>query len=226
MRRARPWPAAVSAATGRSPLEATDRALKHAFPEPDPPPRLRSSRAERALAELLSKIPRSETPVLIDELVAIEKRGDSLLAFVPLFGPWLIRRSERLTAREKQRLSVFSVALTLATLAVVWTLMPSSADRLASLHERIESEMRGLGNVAERYRADHASYPDQATWARFAARADGRFFDPWGRPYRYEPRDDGLTLGTLGRDGREGGSDQDADVALDHKPSPAAAHPD
>jgi Type II secretion system (T2SS), protein G len=160
---------------------------------------------------------------MVDELVAVEKRGDTLLAFVPFVGPWLILRSERHTREEKWRLSVLSIGLTLVVLAVIWSLMPSEANRLASLRQRIQSEMGVLVDIADQYRADHGSYPEVATWRRFAERADGRFFDPWGRPYRYEPRADGVTLGTLGRDGLEGGSDKDADVTVDRQPPPPAS---
>ena len=190
------------------------------FAEPGVTPRLRRSvHTEQALDELLSAGP--GLPKMVTEILAVEKRGDSLLAFVPLVGPWLIGRSERHTRQEKQWLSALSVGLTLVIFAVFWSLMPR--DRLASLRERTRLEMRVLGDVAERYRADHGSYPDEATWNHFAEGTDGRFFDPWDRPYHYEPHGEGLTLKTLGRDGLEGGSGEDADVTVEHLRPPATA---
>lgn len=118
-----------------------DATLKEIFAEPDPPPRLCFSRAEQALAELLSAVPRSESPELVNELLAIEKRGDSLLAFIPFVGPWLMLRSERHTREEKRRLAALSIGLTLVILAVAWSLMSRAADQLASLRGRIRSEM-------------------------------------------------------------------------------------
>jgi len=50
-------------------------------------------------------------------------------------------------------------------------------------------------------------------WHRYAERADPRFYDPWGRPYLYETTDEGISLGSLGRDGVPGGSDDDADTS-------------
>jgi Type II secretion system (T2SS), protein G len=48
----------------------------------------------------------------------------------------------------------------------------------------------------------------------------GRFFDPWYRAYRYERSEDGgVTIGTLGRDGKEGGVDEDADVSVHFAPA-------
>lgn len=188
---------------------------------PDLASRLRFlERKQQVLAELLSAGPPSEGPKMIESLNAGEKRRDSLLAFVPLVGPWLIQRSRHLERKEKQTLTALSLGLTLVIFAVIWTLMPNAADRLASLRERMQLEMQVLGDVVERYRLEHGSYPDEATWKWFAKRADGRFFDPWGRPYLYEPHVDGVTLRTLGRDGREGGSGKDADVTVERLNTP------
>jgi hypothetical protein len=173
------------------------------------------ARARHVLGELLSAGPPSEGQQMIAALNAAEKREDSVLAFVPLAGLWLIERSKHHSRREKQTLTALSLGLSLVIVAVVWSLMPSDADRLATLRERMQHEMRVLDDVAERHRREHGSYPDAATWKWFAAQADGRFFDPWGRPYRYEPRVDGFTLKTLGRDGREGGIATDADITVE-----------
>ncbi len=177
-----------------------------------------SARVRKVLAELVSGGPPSEGFKMLVALVASEKRRDSLLAFVPLVGLWVIERSKYHSLREKRALRVLSLGLSLVMLAVVSASMPSDADRLVSLRERMQREMRMLDDVAERYRREHGLYPDGATWKWLAGRADGRFFDPWGHPYRYEARVDGVSLRTLGRDGREGGSNADLDVTLERLP--------
>jgi len=185
--------------------------------DPDLELRLRfSARVSRVLVELLTAGAPSEGRRLLESLNAIEKRCECLLAFAPVVGPWLLQGSKHHSREEKQKLAALSLGLTLLIFAVTWMLMPSAADRLASLHQQMQLQMHVLGDVAEGYRREHRSYPDQATWKWFANQADGRFFDPWGRPYRYEPRADGVTLESLGRDGREGGSGKDTDVTVEH----------
>jgi hypothetical protein len=181
--------------------------------------RLRFSvRFRKVLAELVSIGPPSEGLRMLAALVASEKRRDSLLAFVPLVGLWVIERSKYHSLREKKALRVLSLGLSLVVLTVASASIPSDADRLAGLRERMQREMRALNDVAERYRREHGFYPDGATWKWLAGRADGRFFDPWGRPYRYEARVDGVSFRALGRDGREGGVGSDADVMLERLP--------
>ena len=157
---------------------------------------------------------------MVDELYANEKRVNSFLALIPVVGPLFISASERHTEEEKRRLSVLSIGLTLAIVALMWTLQPSTASQVARLHQRIESEMRVLRNIAEQYRTQNGSYPTEATWKRFTERADARFFDPWGRPYRYELRESGVLLQTLGQDGLEGGTGKDADVTVEPRSIP------
>ncbi|MCB1385662.1 MAG: type II secretion system major pseudopilin GspG [Nitratireductor sp.] len=37
--------------------------------------------------------------------------------------------------------------------------------------------------------------------------------DPWGRPYRYSADSDTVQISSLGRDGKEGGTGEDADIS-------------
>ncbi len=172
-----------------------------------------SPRMTQAMNDLLAAGPSNETPEIVNEILDAEKRGTSYLALIPLFGPWLLRRSDVHSAAEKRKLSAVSIAITLVLLAIIWMLLPTRADHLAALRLRIGNELRTLGEVAEQHRATRGAYPDVTTWKRFAARADPRFFDPWARPYVYEPDGDGVTLRTLGRDGIAGGNDENADVS-------------
>lgn len=177
-------------------------------------------RSRDALAALIANGPSSEAPRMVGELLAADKRLSSYFALVPFVGPLLIQRSEAHTAKEKFWLTWISIGLTsLAVLGLVSTL-PTLQDRLASLHQRIDREMKVLGDFADRYHTEHGAYPDKPMWRHFAERADPRFFDPWGRPYRYEPSSDDVTIATLGRDGLDGGDDEDADFSAHFQPSP------
>lgn len=178
-------------------------------------------RIQRALASLISQGPRSEVPGLLDELSTSEKRSYSLLALIPVVGPLLIAASKRHTDDEKRRLSALSIGLTVAVLALLWTLQPSPAAQAARLRQRVESEMRVLSDIAEQYRKERGSYPTEATWRRFTERPDVRFFDPWGRPYLYERVESGFVLKTLGQDGFAGGIGKDADVTLEERSAPS-----
>lgn len=163
--------------------------------------------------DLLGAGLKDETPEMVNELLAVEKRGTSYMALIPFIGPWLLRRSEVHTREEKRNLSAVSIAITLVLIGIVWMQLPTAADHLAALRQRIDTELQTLGEVAEQHRATRGAYPDPAIWRRFAARADPRFFDPWARPYVYQPSGDGVTLRTLGRDGVEGGSGEDTDIS-------------
>ena len=182
----------------------------------------RLARSQEALAELVARGPVSETPKMVQELQAAEKRISSLTAFIPFAGPWLIQRSDAHTQREKRILTWSSILLTSLALAGLVAMLPTEATELTLLEQRITREMKALGTFAEEYRSDHGNYPTAAMWQHFAERADPRFYDPWARPYHYEPHGGSFTLRTLGRDNMEGGSEEDADVTAT---SPAAAAP-
>ena len=95
---------------------------------------------------------------------------------------------------------------------------------------RTQIELLGLG--LDNYRLDNGSYPtteqglaalnETPTHEPLPANWRGPYLrkaiplDPWGTPYRYrspgEANPSGYDLSTLGRDGRPGGSDEDADI--------------
>ena len=173
----------------------------------------RLARSHDALAELVAKGPSSEAPQMVRELLAAEKRISSLTAFVPFIGPWLIERSEAHSKSEKRKLTWASILLTALALGVLINMIPTPTEQTSQLQQRIESDMKRLDEFAEQYRSERGNYPDAAAWHHLAARADPRFYDPWARPYRYDVTGTQITLGTLGRDGVEGGADEDADVS-------------
>jgi len=55
--------------------------------------------------------------------------------------------------------------------------------------------------------------PSAESWAGPYLGSEGAIVDPWGRDYIYIATDDGnFTIMSFGRDGREGGTGQDADI--------------
>jgi hypothetical protein len=192
-------------------------ARETSYPKQPTLPRMHRSR--EALANLIAKGPSTEAPAMVGELLRADKRISSFMALVPFVGPWLIQRSEAHSPKEKFWLTWISISLTSLALFGLVSTSPTPEDRLADLHKRIDRETKALGDFADRYRRDHSAYANKATWKRFADRADRRFFDPWGRPYRYEPSTNDVTIGTLGRDGIEGGSDEDADFSAHFPPT-------
>jgi hypothetical protein len=169
--------------------------------------------AREALADLVATGPRPKTPEAVNELIAADKKISSWIAFVPFIGPWLLQRSEVHSRKEKLILTWTSIALTALGLWLTLRQLPTPEDRLATLNARVAGEMKTLRDFANQYRAEQHSFPDEDTWSHFADHADPRFFDPWGRRYRYEPGPTGVTISTLGRDGLEGGEGEDADVS-------------
>jgi general secretion pathway protein G len=94
---------------------------------------------------------------------------------------------------------------------------------------RVQSDLRGIENALKFYRLDNFSYPtsEQGLEALVTKPADpnirnwkpGGYLermprDPWGNPYLYlNPGNHGeIDVYTLGRDGRPGGEELDADI--------------
>jgi general secretion pathway protein G len=95
-----------------------------------------------------------------------------------------------------------------------------------------KTQIELLGVALENYRLDNGVYPStsqglEALRVRPAGLPEARNWrgpylkkavpaDPWGRPYVYRSPGDrdrfGFDLSTLGKDGKAGGSDEDADL--------------
>ena len=172
----------------------------------------RAPRARAALAELIAGRRGPETPI-DGEVLSAGKTLVSLVVLIPLVGSYFIHRSVVHTAAEKYKLARMSMVL--AGCVAFWLIMqfPTPARFDARLRIRIESELSTLRDLAEQYRLEHGDFPDVATWRRLADREDPRFYDPWGRAYRYDRTVDGVTIRTLGRDGVDGGVGMDADLS-------------
>jgi hypothetical protein len=177
---------------------------------PEPRRSLRATHLAEAVAEL-ANVPGSAAPAKVSELLAADKRVLGFMALVPFVGLWLLHRSDAHSEREKRILTWISLAFTGGILGAFVSMIPTNTTLLSRLDARMRAEMTVLATVAERYRAEHGSFPDASAWHRYAERADPRFYDPWGRPYLYETTDEGISLRSLGRDGIPGGSDDDAD---------------
>ena len=193
------------------------RSVRPTEPRPQaatPQPRVQppSARLNEALARVVATGPPSEAADKVAELLSTEKRMTTLTALVPVIGPWRLLQSTAHTAQEKRRLTWTSAALTGALVAAFAVSVPTSSE-VATLRQRVESDARGLDGIVENFRSRNGRSPNQDEFRESVAEAQLSLFDPWGRPYFYQPGPVNVTFGSLGRDGTPGGVDQDADVA-------------
>lgn len=175
-------------------------------------PKEKSSGLAAATAALLRHDPGHEAVAALNELLAADKRLTSWLALVPLWGAWHVQRSAAHTAEEKLRLAALSIFFGLVLLGGLWSLLPSDQAKLDATRARVDAQIGTLAALVQDYARQHRELPDDTVWQRSAASGDLRFYDPWGHLYRYQREEDGFELGTYGRDGVEGGRNEDADV--------------
>ena len=113
-------------------------------------------------------------------------------------------------------LMVVIVIIGLLATIVIINVMPA-ADRAAVTKAR--ADIATLEQGIDLYRLDRLRYPsaDEGLQALVAGEYIRRLpNDPWGNPYRYSvpgPDDQPYRIASLGADGREGGSGEDADIA-------------
>ncbi len=98
----------------------------------------------------------------------------------------------------------------------------------SSRSKSAQVQIEGLVTSLELFHIDVGRYPTQSEGLQALVSSNGRVpgwngpylskgqvpLDPWGAPYRYDaPGKNGpFDLYTLGRDGKEGGTDEDADI--------------
>ena len=184
-------------------------------PEPMPAkPRAQapSVRLNEALARVVATGEPAEAADKVAELLRAERRATSLIAFVPVIGPWRLLQSTAHGPQQKHLLISLSAALTGALVAIFVALVPVTSE-VATLRERVQSDARVLDGIVEDFRSRNGRSPDQEEFRESAAEAHLSIFDPWGRPYFYQPSPMTVTFGSLGKDGTPGGVDEDADVA-------------
>ena len=112
-------------------------------------------------------------------------------------------------------LMVVIVIIGLLATIVIINVMPA-ADRAAMTKAR--ADIATMEQAIEMYRLDHMTYPPAGEGLQ--ALVEGNYIrrlpnDPWNHPYRYTaPGPDGrpFQIASLGADGREGGSGDDADI--------------
>ncbi len=88
------------------------------------------------------------------------------------------------------------------------------------------AQIRNIASAVELYYLDTGSYPAADKGLTALTGSDGApgwngpylkdaagIQDPWGRPYAYETTGAGFRVTSLGRDGKPGGSGEDADLA-------------
>jgi len=177
--------------------------------------RPQTGRSRAMLSELIAAGPSfTAAGRMVSELRGADKRLSSLLVFLPFVGPWRFQRSKWHSRAEKFWLTWLSIGLTALGVWAIVDRLPTPGNELEVLRARIAREQKSLVEFADRYRAQHGTYPDQMAWQHYADRADPMFFDPWGRRYRYDSASGEVTITTLGRDGVVGGIGDDADVSF------------
>ena len=150
----------------------------------------------------------------LDDVLRSERRVTSILAFVPFWGLWQLSRSTVHTAPNKMLLSLASIGLSLALVCGLWHALPDAQSRAAARHDLVAHNLQKLSELVRDYAHEHRTFPDAAAWQRSADGGDLRFFDPWGRLFRYRATDGGVEIGTYGADDQPGGHGEDADVFI------------
>jgi hypothetical protein len=159
---------------------------------------------------------------IVVEILNFHDRMTSVAALVPLLGRWLVARSDASPER-KFKLQCVSTGVTALTIIGILGFARASSEPPVPLHARVQAQIATLGEIAQQFRAKHGAYPDRATWKRTTEEPDLRYFDPWSSPYRYElTMDGGVTIGTFGGDGKEGGSGEDEDISVHFAPADPA----
>ncbi|SES28462.1 type II secretion system major pseudopilin GspG [Rhizobium sp. NFR03] len=144
--------------------------------------------------------------------------------------PHLSRPSEaaRTTETAQDGFTLVELLVVLAIIAMLASLIgPKVLGYLGGARKDTASfQIRNVASAVDLYYLGTGTYPtgEQGLSALVAAPAGvsgwsgpylqsrGALTDPWGRPYLYEPKDNGYVVSSLGRDGLPGGDGEDKDV--------------
>jgi hypothetical protein len=80
------------------------------------------------------------------------------------------------------------------------------------MHFEVRSDLMVIGSALEDHAKTHGAYPDSLGDLEMHQDHVATEQDDWDHPYHYRQTPSGFELGTLGRDGRPGGSGLDADL--------------
>ncbi|MEM6649331.1 MAG: type II secretion system major pseudopilin GspG [Pseudomonadota bacterium] len=130
----------------------------------------------------------------------------------------------------QQGLTLVELLVVLTIIALLSTLVaPRVIGYLGKAKSDVaKSQLANIASALELYALDQGRYPDgeqglnalveapeeAIAWTGPYLRDAAVLTDPWGAPYTYNVEETGLafTIGTLGRDGAEGGEGEDADL--------------
>ncbi len=137
------------------------------------------------------------------------------------------RRRARKTSGSDEGFTLVELLVVLAIIALIATLVgPRVLGYIGTAKaDTARTQLQNIANAVELYYLDTGNYPaadkglDALVMSDGAPGWNGPYLknqsglqDPWGRPYRYAPAPGGFQVGTLGRDGAEGGTGEDADL--------------
>jgi general secretion pathway protein G len=153
--------------------------------------------------------------------LALRPRSDRTLADLS----FIERPQVRATTRARWIEPVMTAAMLAALAAVVWLQVPS---RTSARGLFARAQLTALATALEQYRFDVGQYPTRSMglhslieapprvdgWSGPYIAGDAALLDPWGRPYIYRVPGamNDFDIVSLGRDGRPGGSGEDADI--------------
>jgi general secretion pathway protein G len=159
-----------------------------------------------------------------------EGRGPVLPA-VPL-GPGLRRGTTKLRARRKEQgFTLMEMLVVLVVIGLIAAVAIPQVMRLleSAKHKAARIQLETLGQSLNYYQLDIGGYPTteqglkalwqapgrNETWNGPYVRQERQLLDPWGRPFIYRsPGQKGdFDLISLGGDGKEGGTGDDADLS-------------
>jgi general secretion pathway protein G len=137
------------------------------------------------------------------------------------------------TGRRKAREGGFTLMEMLVVLVLIGLIAAVAIPQVSRLMGSAKGkaariQMETLSQSLTFYQLDNGEFPtgeqglgalwqrpgDLPTWNGPYVRQEQQLSDPWGRPFRYEMENGAFRLVTLGADGQEGGTGEDADLSV------------
>jgi general secretion pathway protein G len=124
--------------------------------------------------------------------------------------------------------SLVEMLVVLAIIAIITTIVAPQVLRYlgGARVDAAHAQIKGLSSALELYFIDVGSYPTSEEglkalsvapttakgWNGPYLKGADTLTDPWGNAYQYENQGSAFAVRSLGRDGKTGGEDQDADL--------------